>query len=261
MYPAALIFNAEGTIAETDELHRRAFNLSFRDFELGWHWSHAIYGRLIETTTTQSKILTFLQNYRPEEAFKLENGGLLKSVIERKNEHYLSMIESGAATLRPGVSRLIKEARVLGVRLGIASLGGRSDFECVLQNHFGIGALSNFDAIVTNEDIEITENSVENMSRIYSETARNLAVSPSSCVVIEAREAGAEAASALTFNVIVTPGLYTSSCPFPAADLVLSDLGHPTAPFHVIRGRADAHHFVSIDALGNWTKELAGKAA
>jgi len=149
MLPAALIFNADGTISETDEIHRRAFNLAFQDFDLGWHMS-------------------FVQSYRPEEAFKLDDGGLLKSVMERKNELYLDMIEAGSARLRPGVSRLIKEARVAGVKLAIVSLSSRRDFECVLQNHFGIGALSVFDAIITSEDIDVAQRPRTNMSAIYS---------------------------------------------------------------------------------------------
>lgn len=260
MFPAALIFNADGAISETDEIHRRAFNLAFQDFGLGWHWSHSVFARLIDSLTSQAKILTFVQHYRPEESFKLEDGGLLKSVIERKNEHYLNMIEAGSATLRPGVSRLIKEARIAGVKLAISSLSARRDFECVLQNHFGIGALSSFEAVTTVEDVHVSANPAGNMTSIYAKTLKRLGVPASHCFVVEAREAGAEAARKLGFNVIATPGLYTSSGRFRAADFVLSDLGHPAAPFQIIRGRAGAHHFVSIEALSNWTEQLAGAA-
>ena len=260
MFPAALIFNADGTISETDEIHRRAFNLAFRDFDLGWHWSQSVYSRFINILTNQAKIMSFVQSFRPEEAFKLEDGGLLKSVIERKNEHYLDMIEAGAACLRPGVSRVIKEARIAGVKLGLVSLSGRRDFECVLQNHFGIGALSMFDAVSTAEDVEMNEHPRTNMSSIYAKTLGKMSVSAADTFTIEAREPGTEAARNLGLNVIATPGLYTSSCRFQAADLVLSDLGHPAAPFQIIRGRAGAHHFVSVEALGSWTKQLAGAA-
>lgn len=260
MLPAALIFNADGTISETDEIHRRAFNLAFQDFDLGWHWSQSVYSRLINTLTNQAKIMSFVQSYRPEEAFKLDDGGLLKSVMERKNELYLDMIEAGSARLRPGVSRLIKEARVAGVKLAIVSLSSRRDFECVLQNHFGIGALSVFDAIITSEDIDVAQRPRTNMSAIYSKVLHSLGVVAERTFAVEAREPGTEAARNLGLNVIATPGLYTSSSRFQAADLVLSDLGHPAAPFQIIRGRAGAHHFVSIEALGTWSKQLAGAA-
>lgn len=260
MIPAALIFNADGTISETDEIHRRAFNLAFQDFRLGWHWSHSVYSRLTNAMTSQAKLQMFVQFYRPEEAFKIDDGGYLKSLIERKNEHYLEMIEGGAARLRPGVSRLIKEAKVSGVKLGIVSFSGRRNFECILQNHFGIGALSLFDAITTAEDVADSEHSMMRARSIYSHTLAKLGVPGQKCFSVESKEPGAEAASSLGINVVATPGLYTSSNRFNAADLVLSDLGHPAAPFQIIRGRAGAYHFVSIDALGSWTQELAGAA-
>ncbi len=260
MFPAALIFNADGTISETDELHRRAFNLAFLDFDLGWQWSQAVFSRLINALTSQAKILMFVQHYRPEDAFKLENGGFLKSIIERKNEHYLSMIEAGAATLRPGVSRLIDEAGFQGVKLAIVGLTERRDFECVLQNHFGIGALSKFDAVTTLQDIDPGSNPRSNMTAIYQQTLKRLGVSAEDTFAIEALEPGTEAARNLGLNVIATPGLYTSSGRFQAADLVLSDLGHPAASFQVIRGRAGPHHFVSIESLRAWNHKMAGAA-
>lgn len=260
MFPAALIFNADGTISETDEIHRRAFNLAFQDLDLSWHWSQSIYARFINTLTSQGKILSFVQQYRPEEAFKLEDGALLKSMIERKNEHYLDMIEAGSATLRPGVSRLIREARIAGVKLALVSLSGRRDFECVLQNHFGIGALAMFESITTIEDIHASDNPRTNMSDVYAKTLEKFGITGEQAFAIEAREPGTEAARNLGINVIATPGLYTSSGRFQAADLVLSDLGHPAAPFQIIRGRAGAHHFVSIEAMGGWGRQLAGAA-
>lgn len=260
MYPAALIFNADGTISETDEIHRTAFNLSFRDHELGWQWSHAIYARMIDTLTPQDKILNFVQKYRPEETFKLSEENLIGSLIERKNRHYINLIETGSAILRPGVSRLIQEARHSGVKLAIASLSGRRNFEMILQNHFGLGALASFEAITTVEDIKATGCAQSDMRAIYARTLKLLDVKAEDSFAIEAREPGTEAARSLNLNVIATPGLYTSSGRFKSADLVLSDLGHPAAPFQIIRGTAGAHHFVSIESLRAWRAEMAGAA-
>lgn len=35
----ALVFDVDGTLAETEELHRRAFNDTFADYEFPWRWS------------------------------------------------------------------------------------------------------------------------------------------------------------------------------------------------------------------------------
>ena len=43
----ALVFDVDGTLAETEELHRRAFNDTFADYELPWRWSPRLYGELL----------------------------------------------------------------------------------------------------------------------------------------------------------------------------------------------------------------------
>lgn len=260
MYPAAIIFNADGTISETDEIHRTAFNLAFRDHDLGWQWSHGIYARMIDLLTPQEKITSFVSQFRPEEAFKLQDGTLLHDLIECKNAHYINLIETGSAMLRPGVSRLIQEARNSGIKLAIASLSRRRNFEVVLQNHFGLGALASFEAITTIEDIKATGCNTTDMRSIYVRTLDLLDVEATDTFAIEAREPGTEAARELNLNIIATPGLYTSSGRFKTADLVLSDLGHPAAPFQIIRGHAGPHHFVSVESLSAWRAELAGAA-
>jgi len=44
----ALIFDVDGTMADTEEAHRRAFNLAFARLRLGWKWSRAEYRELLE---------------------------------------------------------------------------------------------------------------------------------------------------------------------------------------------------------------------
>ena len=37
----ALIFDVDGTLADTEELHRQAFNAAFMEMALGWEWTRA----------------------------------------------------------------------------------------------------------------------------------------------------------------------------------------------------------------------------
>src|SRR5260370_1113112 len=45
---AALIFDVDGTLAETEETRRQAFNEAFRAYGLDWSWSPAIYVELVQ---------------------------------------------------------------------------------------------------------------------------------------------------------------------------------------------------------------------
>jgi len=38
MTPAALLFDVDGTLSETEETHRQAFNETFAAFGLPWRW-------------------------------------------------------------------------------------------------------------------------------------------------------------------------------------------------------------------------------
>jgi beta-phosphoglucomutase-like phosphatase (HAD superfamily) len=42
----ALIFDVDGTLAETEEMHRRAFNEAFASLGLDWSWPPPLYREL-----------------------------------------------------------------------------------------------------------------------------------------------------------------------------------------------------------------------
>ena len=46
----AIIFDVDGTLAETEELHRIAFNEAFADNNLPWHWDRARYRELLQVS-------------------------------------------------------------------------------------------------------------------------------------------------------------------------------------------------------------------
>ena len=52
----AIVFDVDGTMAETEELHRRAFNEAFAERGLGWIWDRPTYARLLATTGGRERI-------------------------------------------------------------------------------------------------------------------------------------------------------------------------------------------------------------
>ena len=45
----ALIFDVDGTLADTEEAHRCAFNQAFQQHGLNWNWSKREYAELLKT--------------------------------------------------------------------------------------------------------------------------------------------------------------------------------------------------------------------
>lgn len=62
MLPSALIFDVDGTLAETEELHRQAFNATFAAEQLPWHWDATLYRKLLDVTGGKERIAHFLKS-------------------------------------------------------------------------------------------------------------------------------------------------------------------------------------------------------
>ncbi len=61
----ALIFDVDGTLAETEELHRQAFNETFRAFGLDWVWPRELYRELLDVTGGRERILHYIDRHAP----------------------------------------------------------------------------------------------------------------------------------------------------------------------------------------------------
>ena len=62
----ALIFDVDGTLADTESAHRAAFNRAFAELGRAWVWDHATYTRLLEVSGGKERILHYWQQVQPE---------------------------------------------------------------------------------------------------------------------------------------------------------------------------------------------------
>ncbi len=239
----ALIFDVDGTLAETAEIHRAAFNQTFDEFGTGWCWDRATYSYLMD----MPKDTDMLEAHNAISASRNSEQALAPEILRRiglrKMQVYLAMLAGGAAYLRPGVCRLIDEARRDGIALGIVSPRCRIEFEMLITNTLGFDGLAMFDAIRTSEDCG------PNALAAYRYVIADLAIDPVKSVAIDDTVSGIRDAVICGLKTIATPGIYTSSGRFDAAEIVVSDLGRPTEPFDVISGNANETGYISAGFL------------
>ena len=57
----AVIFDVDGTLAETEEVHREAFNTVFERVGLGWYWSPEEYCELLKVFGGKERIRHFVE--------------------------------------------------------------------------------------------------------------------------------------------------------------------------------------------------------
>ncbi|MGB1800803.1 MAG: HAD hydrolase-like protein, partial [Gammaproteobacteria bacterium] len=55
-----IIFDVDGTIADTEEIHRQAFNLTFEEFNIDWHWSVDHYREILLISGGKERFRKFL---------------------------------------------------------------------------------------------------------------------------------------------------------------------------------------------------------
>lgn len=240
----AIVFDLDGTLAETDEIQRNAFNAAFREAGVSWIWAPAAWARLRRVVQDADKIELFAQHNE----LKAPSAGAVAEILALKSRIELSLLESGGASLRPGVARLITEARLSGVKLAICARSGRTALDFLLFNRFGPDGLDWFDVIVTADDFD----EIPTPLQAYAKLTSRLKVDPNSCIAIEDDQDGVDAAALSGFRVIATPGLYTGLGDFSRASLVVSDLGRPSDPFEVIQGNLMHASFVSVPVLLDW---------
>ncbi|MEL6584269.1 MAG: HAD-IA family hydrolase [Pseudomonadota bacterium] len=109
----ALIFGAIGTLAETSDLQREAFNRAFRQSGLDWDWDAATYQRLLQTPGGARRI-----------ADEARSTGVMvdaAAVHSRKVANFRALVLERGIALRPGVADTLAAARAAGLKLGWAT--------------------------------------------------------------------------------------------------------------------------------------------
>jgi beta-phosphoglucomutase len=173
--PRAAIWDVDGTLVDTAELHFAAWERMAR--EMGRPFSRedfaATFGR------RNPEIIRFLFRNEFTDAEVADIG-------ERKEQYYRAAAEVGVQLL-PGVRELLDGLHARGVRQAVGSSAPRGNLDLILRI---TGSRPYFDAIVGMEDTHRGKPDPE----VFLVAARKLGVPPGRCVVFEDAVAGVEAA-------------------------------------------------------------------
>ncbi len=239
----ALIFDVDGTLAETEELHRQAFNETFRAFGLDWIWDKKIYRDLLRVAGGRERIAHYIDEYAPPGgAGAVEK---LRQMHAEKTHRYARLVRIGSVAARPGVGRLIEEAHDAGLRLAIATTTSPSNVEPLLDALIGPRARRWFGVIAAGDIVPAKKPAPD----VYAHALNELRCNASDCVAFEDSANGAVAARRAGLAVVATPSLYSSEDDFSAAASVLSDLGEPREPLRHIAGWRFGKGFVDLAGL------------
>ena len=222
----ALIFDVDGTLADTEETHRQAFNDTFLRFDLKWEWTQPLYRELLAISGGKERINHYIGTLAVPLAERARLCQLVPSIHRVKTELYTQLIADGRCPLRPGVARLFAEADDAGVRLAIASTTTAANVDALLTRHLGRGSLRQFHTIACGDLVAHKEPAPD----IYERALSTLGMPAKRCVAFEDSRNGLCAAKAAGLFTVVTASQWTEGDDFTEADLEISCLGDAEHP-------------------------------
>ena len=218
----ALIFDVDGTLADTESVHLAAFNHAFEQAGMGWHWDLAQYTQLLEISGGKERMLHHWRSLQPD--LKELAGGAVEATINRLHEiktaYYENAVNNGAVTLRPGVLALMSEARAQGLQLAIATTTSPVNIAALLRSAIGSDWRSHFLAVGDASNAPIKKPNPQ----VYMKVLADMGLHAADCVAFEDSANGLRAAMAAGLDTVITPNSFTAHHNFAGALRVVPDL-------------------------------------
>lgn len=244
----AILIDMEGAIVESEEIHRRAFNAAFREFGMAWHWDRAIYKELLSIAGGLERLKHYIRRTAPDTLDRPDSFRLIDSMHKAKNIAYDQLVEREGVSARPGVQRLLTEAREVGIKLAVVTSATLETVKTVIGKALGADADKLFEVIADGGKVPEKKPAPD----IYAWATEEMGVAASACLSFEDTPRGVEGSSAAGIPAVATVSSYTFDEDFDGAVAVISHLGTKDKPFKILAGNAFDHSYVTIDLLRKW---------
>ncbi|XP_055829279.1 haloacid dehalogenase-like hydrolase domain-containing protein At4g39970 [Solanum dulcamara] len=237
----ALIFDCDGVILESENLHRQAYNDAFSHFnvrcpsssssssEEPLNWSLEFYDVLQNQIGGGKPKMrwyfkehgwptsTIFQNPPEDDSNRAK---LIDTLQDWKTERYKQIIKSGTVEPRPGVLRLMDEAKAAGKMLAVCSAATKSSVVLCLENLIGLDRFHGLDCFLAGDDVKEKKPDPS----IYITAAKKLGVSENNCLVVEDSVIGLQAATGAGMSCVITYTSSTADQDFKEAIAIYPDL-------------------------------------
>jgi HAD superfamily hydrolase (TIGR01509 family) len=227
----AIIFDVDGTLSETEEVHRNAFNSAFKKKGLPWHWDQSQYRQLLNVSGGKERILHFIEQHDRQYLEQEDLEEFIRDIHLTKTEQYTQLVRTGHARLRPGIRQLIRDISNQGIRLAIATTTSLPNVEALLESAYGSEGVDLFEVICAGDSVPMKKPAPD----IYVAALTQLSLAADECIAIEDSRNGLLSAVAAGIATIITPGVYTDDQCFDEAKYVITDLGEQSQQQLVFR--------------------------
>jgi HAD superfamily hydrolase (TIGR01509 family) len=217
----AVIFGAIGTIAETSDLQRQAFNVAFAEAGLDWNWNAQTYHDLLNINGGQNRMKAY-RDADPSRAGVSDEA--IAALHTAKTEHYVTILENTPLRPRTGVVELIEACKQEQIQVAFCTSTAIANVEGMGAALSGVLPFDRFDTIVTIDKIDRPKPAAD----AYIYCLRQLGLTADEAIAIEDTPVSLAAAKTAGITTIATPGATTADRDFSAADAIVSDLSEMT---------------------------------
>ena len=192
----AILFGSIGTLIETSDLQREAFNQAFKEAGLDWYWDQADYTKLLKKSGGTKRIEDFAE--------KNNTNVDAKKIRERKTQIYNDKINSSLISPREGVLDVLEYALKNKIKIGFVTSTTLDNIEAVFKTLNNQIKKNYFDFIGNNKLIKEAKPAPD----IYIKALKSLELNSSECIAIEDSVESALSAYRAKIKCIAFPGLF-----------------------------------------------------
>ncbi len=208
----AILFGSIGTLVETSELQRTAFNQAFSEAGLDWTWNPDEYKIMLKKSGGRNRINEYA-TYREIEVNAHE-------LHLKKTEIFDNMMKEEGISLRPGVANLIGYAIDNNVHLAFVTSTSDANVDAIFMALNGQLNRNDFNFIGNDKMVSKPKPD----SEIYLKALSNLKLNAKDCLAIEDTEVSMRSAINANIKCIAFPGAMALDNDFSAALHISDDL-------------------------------------
>ena len=218
----AIIFDVDGTLADTEDAHRKSFNKAFAESNLDWNWDVELYDKLLKVTGGKERIKYFVSDFLKGYTRPDNFDDFVKKLHAVKTTHYTAMMRAGDVPLRPGIKQLINDARKAGLTLAIATTTSPENVGALLEVGLGKDWGSYFASVGCGDIVPLKKPAPD----IYNWVLNEIRLPAADCIALEDSYNGLRSSLAAGIKTFITTNHYTRNQDFSGAAAVLEDLSN-----------------------------------
>ena len=192
----SILFGSIGSVVESSEIQRKAFNAAFKEFGLEWYWNIANYIKMLQKPGGLNRLIEYSKN-----ELNLDDA---KQIHLLKIKHF-KLLSKNTLKPRDGVLEVIQYALNNNIKIGFITTTTIDTLDLVIDNLSNQIDFSKFDLITHDQLINKRKPDPE----IYNYALEKLSLNYKTSLAIENTLENCRSSIEAKIHTVFSPGEYT----------------------------------------------------